>query len=482
MSARGFTIWVFAAAAAVWLLMFSGVPLGVPGEWTWPRHPAGVFAVVGLAVVAGLYVFAVDGLAQRLGPSRMAGPALIAAGFAMTVAALHAVDSAAPAAGASRSPWVLYLSGTSGYFREAFESDQSAGQFLRGYEATVAEGEYLHQGTHPPGLILAYRVLTAAVRAAPPLQSVAAGLSSTAWRDSVSVLFETSGRPADPVAAATLWWASTLTVLAHAAAAWPLWLLLRRVLDDTTAWRVAALWPLVPAGFVFLPKSDCLFPVLGLSVAVLWLRGCDGRGGAALAAGLVACGALLLSLAPGPVFAAVAVGTVVHAAVRKETRRLWRPAAFGSAGFLLPLIGFGAAGLNVPAVWIQNLRNHAAFYDHFPRTYAAWLPVNLLEGVVAASLPVVVACLGRREVRRRSRVDFVAWSVVAAWLLLWLSGKNMGEAARLWVMLTPWPLVLLGLRGGVGRGHWRVLAAAAAVAFVAVATRVDGFNLAAAGS
>jgi hypothetical protein len=32
----------------------------------------------------------------------------------------------------------------------------------------------------------------------------------------------------------------------------------------------------------------------------------------------------------------------------------------------------------------------------------------------------------------------LALSLFATWAALWLSGKNMGEAARLWCFLTPW--------------------------------------------
>ena len=34
------------------------------------------------------------------------------------------------------------------------------------------------------------------------------------------------------------------------------------------------------------------------------------------------------------------------------------------------------------------------------------------------------------------------WCLTATWLVLWLSGKNMGEAARLWLLFMPWPVWL----------------------------------------
>ena len=42
----------------------------------------------------------------------------------------------------------------------------------------------------------------------------------------------------------------------------------------------------------------------------------------------------------------------------------------------------------------------------------------------------------------RRRAAGPAWCLTAVWVLLWLSGKNMGEAARLWLILMPWPVWL----------------------------------------
>ncbi|MCA9449571.1 MAG: hypothetical protein KC931_20795, partial [Candidatus Omnitrophica bacterium] len=32
----------------------------------------------------------------------------------------------------------------------------------------------------------------------------------------------------------------------------------------------------------------------------------------------------------------------------------------------------------------------------------------------------------------------IVLTVLLTWSILWLTGKNMGEAARLWLFLTPW--------------------------------------------
>jgi len=205
--------------------------------------------------------------------------------------------------------------------------------------------------------------------------------------------------------------------------------------------------------------------------------------------------------------------------------------------------------VNLFDVWWWNYRNHAAFYSQFTRTYWKWLLVNPLEltlglGVPATVLSVLGACrlfvattntarLNRpdRPTQGTGRTDRPSWRSVFGTLLgslcqrpkqetanveppsrkpavellavplvlglLWLSGKNMGEAARLWLVVMPWPLFLTAFvwddlsssdgertphrrsRQVAGSDTWVWLSAVAlqlAVCF-ATAARIDAFNL-----
>jgi hypothetical protein len=69
--------------------------------------------------------------------------------------------------------------------------------------------------------------------------------------------------------------------------------------------------------------------------------------------------------------------------------------------------------------------------------------------------------------------------------ILWLSGKNMGEAARLWILFLPWLLLCVppletAAAGSApkGRTNWLWWAAAGlqAIACIAAATQIDGFG------
>lgn len=154
---------------------------------------------------------------------------------------------------------------------------------------------------------------------------------------------------------------------------------------------------------------------------------------------------------------------------------------FAAALFMAAVGGFGLAyDMNLLKVWWENANNHAAFYKTSPRSYWAWLIVNPVEasfalgpvvtlslaasGVVAARIikealrawrlgrrrPVDSPMTSKPEPLARQRVAAredtparngdvaaTAWAVGlgTVWCYLWLSGKNNGEAARLWVPL-----------------------------------------------
>lgn len=98
-------------------------------------------------------------------------------------------------------------------------------------------------------------------------------------------------------------------------------------------------------------------------------------------------------------------------------------------------------GCNLLEVWQWNYRNHAGFYLQYPRTYWKWLLVNPLELCLAAGLPLVLLALtSLRVVWKTPRAAAAGpfWMSLFTWALLWLTGKNMGEAARLWIFLMPW--------------------------------------------
>ena len=163
-TAIGFTLVAAGSLAVLWL---SNLPLGVPGEWEWDRIP--VVRGESLAVVLGWLLAGLVGgpyiALTLIGARRLrARPRWQVAGWlgGLTVggfAWLWAVqDSPAdPASGMAKTGWVLYNHGTEGYFEQARYVMRDVPSYLAGYEQVMAQGDVLHLGTHPPGLMLFHR-------------------------------------------------------------------------------------------------------------------------------------------------------------------------------------------------------------------------------------------------------------------------------------------------------------------------------------
>lgn len=452
-----------ATLAGVVVLWSPSIPLGVPGEWTWARFnysTPGLLWGGMLAAAAGVLLLGVawwgDRRLPRASPSETAGwlALLVLAGMVW----LSGVQSGAiEGVGQGKSPYVLYYRRTEGYFWQARFEMASVREFLHEYEVLLAERDYLHIGTHPPGLALLHRGLIRACDRFPVLVQGAEWTqpeSVTQAIDLIRVSEQSAGRILSRADAAALWWGCLLTQLAAVLTVIPLFLWLRLGASRTASWRAAVFWPLVPAIGVFLPKSDLLYPVVAMTAAWLWRYGWMRQQLAAcFAAGVTLWAGLCLSLAFLPVVALIAVqtlsdgwpggGVLDPAPLRQRIRQAAIIHLAGLAGFLAGLAVAIAAGVNLVRVWSWNFSNHALFYEHNVRTWWKWLLVNPLELTLAVGVPVVAAAkwgaLRRLAVRdwaglRRSAVP--AFFVV--WTLLWLSGKNMGEAARLWVFLMPW--------------------------------------------
>jgi hypothetical protein len=523
------------------LIWGTELPLGVPNEWTWARaEPAApvVLTFVSLALAAiGYFAFVWIG-ANRIERSRpmaragwLIGLFLAGCGWLWT-----AQESAPESYQLSKAAWVLYSPGASGYFTEARADPRPLGTFLRDYERRMSEGDVLHIGTHPPGLIVIFRGLLALCREFPRLTDFVVASEPDSVRLSLDALAETGPpgrRPLDRIDRAVLWLAGFLAQSVAALTVLPLFGLLRQSCSARASWLAAALWPTVPAVAIFLPKSDALFPFLTALILWLWLTGAErGLYLRCILAGFTLWLALCLSLAFLPIafLAAVVTGwsrwlyaggtgdrgpgtgkryaesdqsarqTVsISAAFHPSSpvpgpRSLFRSITYAALGFALPILALRLlAGINLPAVWWLNLRNHAGFYRQFTRTYWKWLLVNPIELAIAAGLPLV--CLAVYAVVRQWRAH--GWracrpavAFLATWGILWLSGKNMGEAARLWIFLIP---CLIWIAGGLFEepfrlahrtaeertplfGFWSAALTAQLIVCAALVTRVVGFQ------
>ena len=350
-----------------------------------------------------------------------------------------------------------------------------------------------------------------------------------------------------PLDRRVLWLATLLVMLSVSLVVVPLYGVVRLTHDRAAAWLTAALWPAVPAAAVFVPKSDVVYALVGMMFVWLWLLAVKRRSmGLALLAGLIAWCGLMCSLAFLPVFLfaglvtlgarSFGLGLVALDGNEEDPLTLTlspedggegtgretlearcsvpvsqlavpisqRPAPFvwlstlvrqliptiaaAAMGFIVPTLWLGWLGrVNLLVVWWLNYQNHAGFYAQYQRTYWKWLLVNPVELCLAAGVPVaLLAAMSvlRLTKERRSTLMAVAWSMLFVGGLLWLTGKNSGEAARLWIVFLPWLVWLAGPLLAEAetnskerwlRPAWIVMAIQFMVCLLTVA-RVSGFH------
>lgn len=470
MSQRFLIFIILCTLASAAALLCPSIPLGITGEWEWSRHEfiSSDIAAFDRLLLPLLGAAAFYGIAVFAQPST-SGKFRTAICYTMLLCVswvwLNCVQQAAPTGHREVKPyWVLYDPSSSGYFFEAAFKMDSTSEFLTNYEARMQEGEVLHVGTHPPGLFLLSKACLSICESWPSLVSLLNSIESDKTRQAFRLIeAEANYAPRlkeSQIAALHLLKACStaavvLTIL-------PLFLLARQWLDASTTWKVCCLWPTLPCLAIFLPKSDLLFPLTcttSLALATVSLKG-GWRFVLAVPAGIVLWLGLMLSLAHLPVVAVLAAFAALRAwSSKMKTLRNDTIAGCIVLGSIVAccLAWNYQTDCNIFNVWRLNLTNHEGFYTQFQRTWWKWLITNPLELAFAVAAPLMVlACMGAigsiqslRQPNNESSVtsDQPNFAVATTLVLvaLWLTGKNQGEAARLWCFLTPWLVLMTGI-------------------------------------
>lgn len=460
-----FSLLILSTILVVALIWLTDWPLGVPGEWTWDRISRSepwYFTAIPSMVAASIYMTFVWLAAPRVSQSSRIVTALRLGGLAIAgFAWLCVVQEGAPRANQlSKAGYVLYFRGPSGYFSQARYDISDLPEFLSNYNRLMSQGEVLHIGTHPPGLIVLLRGLINLCKDSPALTqfliqsqppSVVDAFNDIAGSASAREPFRKADR-------ATLWLAFLLVQLSVSVMVIPLYALLRRFHPQRVAWLAVSFWPVVPAVAIFLPKSDVLFAGMSVWLGWLWLEGV--RKDRRLIGRILFCGAagalfwvgLTLSLAILPIGFLLAIATFGQFREQPslESSRVTRPSLpeLGFSILIAAVVFLSLCGvvwwnwkLNLFETWRWNYLNHAAFYKLYSRTYSKWLAINPLEFAIVVGLPLVILAVkgfGAGGLLTRRPGTSLSWALVLTWGILWISGKNMGEAARLWTFLMPW--------------------------------------------
>lgn len=478
-----------ASVAALWC---TTIPLGIPGEWTWDRaaaEPDLFWNLCGGVVAASLFIGYVLFVRRRLETvfssprSRIEVAGWLIGLVAISFAWLWIVQEISPIKNRlGKSAFVLYYPSSSGYYTRARYGEPSSLELLQGYDELMREGDVLHTGTHPPGLFLIFHALIAVCEASPQLSFVLDATQPASFREACDVITTNSQRGrmprlVVPLDRRVLWLATILVMLSAVLTVIPLFGLLSRETSSANAWTCAAVWPAIPAVAVFVPKSDVLFPLIATTIVWLWLTAWDRRSlWLAFFTGLLTWCGLMCSLAFLPVLLAAGMMTIGFAwlchfrsgkmSLQNDvsgtplssigTRR-WICVVVAGLAFAIPIVVLWClTDLNMLSIWWLNYRNHAGFYRQYSRTYWIWLLVNPIELSFAAGWPITLlafitcwqmVCHLRKQDESTSKPkrEAVIASIMMVWGLLWLTGKNSGEAARLWVLFLPWMIWLAGI-------------------------------------
>ena len=351
-----------------------------------------------------------------------------------------------------------YLPGSAGYFKVARQQAvRDPWKFLADYPRWIRDQDSLHIGTHPPGLIAVQCLLIGVMERQPSLAAFLLGHMPTSVDQGFRIFAERDPQPLTRADRAALYATALLTLAACAGTVVPLYLLARVSLAAPAAWAAAALWPLVPAANLFQPVADTAYPLLSttaLAMAAWATRSHERRAGSAFtgtllafASGTVMAFGMFFTLAFLPVGLIVAFVVCLQRSVTWTSRAV-TILAIGAGFFTILLCGWAALGANPFVIGSWNLHHHARFYDEYPRTYRLWLWVNPVELAIALGLPSAVWCAIALFAPRGVPVS--VWSTLLVLVLTNLTGRNMGEVARLWMLYLP-PL-LVG--AGYGFNCW----------------------------
>jgi hypothetical protein len=462
---------------------FRWMPVGVPGEWEWNRLadwatiPWGGLAIAcsGVAAYAAMAALGLRFLTKDR--SRVSESACVLGLFLVAVGTQVIVSMGAPA-GYDLTRWaaVNYLPGSAGYFQIARQ--KAAGdpwKFLAEYPDWIRTQDVFHIGTHPPGLIAGQCLLLGTMEKNPAVAGTLLDHMPSTVEAGFRVFANPDPRPLTRAERATLYATSLLTLLACAGTVVPLYFLARAALPASAAWAAAALWPLAPCANLFQPVADTAYPLLStlaLALAVWAIRSAKGASRPdfipallAIASGMIMAIGMSFTLAFLPVGLIVAL-TIVSNVGASRRARVFLVLATG-AGFLAVLTaGWAITAANPFVIASWNLKHHAQFYVEYPRSYRVWLWVNPIETAIALGLPSVVWCVAGFLAPRR--VPMSAWSTLFVLVLINLTGRNMGEVARLWMLFMPPLLVAAG--AGMDRLAYRPAALAATIVLVGAQT------------
>jgi len=461
-----------AGAAAALSLVFMvylmlGLPVGVPGEW-WieyrTRLPS-ICPILLFALAAGAFISAAA-LLERFKRRDSRGRLSPAAGLVLLYFLFLFASARCGPEGSFEFVAPAFKWDAAGLFRLEAERIEDVGEYLRDFPQRLADyrkperyRDTVRVNNNPPGATMVFYAARRLAKASPGL----ARLSSEA-------VFGVGFEPPDEEFAGTV--LGCWMMLAAAALSLVPAIFIARGLGGGSGFLEAAVALTAGSMVLFVPAKDTLQVFLFLCMVCFFICGRRGRGWTwGLAMGVTAAAAFFFTLATAVVvlvvfLAAVWIDFEEGGRSRRRDLAFWAAAAGGLLAGFIAL--YTATGYNSIASLTACYRNHALFYEYFPRTYWKWLLFNPLEFAMLFGGPLVV--LAAFHVARGmpdespphpGAARALVLSSLLVLFLLNLSGKNASEAARLWVFFMPLlalPSAVLEARRAGGFGNLILLA------------------------
>jgi len=225
----------------------------------------------------------------------------------------------------------------------------------------------------------------------------------------------------------------------------PLYGLAREIGNRRVALLAVALYPLVPSFALWSARWDQFYPVLACTIWYMFYVGLNHNRRCLLgAAGLLLSLSTMLSFGLASLLMPLGV-TGLFWALHQPERRRWSRLALDvcmfAAGLALPWVLYQlVVGNGFIDIWRISMFYHLGL----ARGYWVWLGYHLYDFLLFLGLPIAglfIVSLSRSI--KRFRVSDGAFVLVVglSLLLLDISGVARGEVARVWLFLTPFPVI-----------------------------------------
>lgn len=467
------------------------LPFGAPSVWTWlyaPIEAPGrlLFGLIPLALAAAVVLGPGRALLGRGAPTRRQEGIALAALWLMAFASANAIVLMHPSGWAHTATLVVNPASNS-YFSTALRHRDLAA-LLRDYPRQMP-GLASHAQTQSAGPVVFSSVAARLASASPLTPALADTLLALSPGTTAEVVanicrrWEPNTSPDDVRAALCV---GLLMIGVGSLAVVPIYLL-GKWLDAPGAGLFAALsFALLPAFTSFSASVDQMYPlVTAASLCAVW-RGVLAMGGPKPRQGLLWLGLAGVALGTalffnmGLIVAVALCGMLAILAARAQrlpARLIVSGAAsLGACVLLAPLLLYVVWGYDLWAVFLTSNRLRDALYYN-ARPYSISLASNLVDFFAFCGLPVLSLWLWQARRTARAEPRSMAMALLAAFmvtlLLLDASGRVRGEAARMWMFLTPPVLVGAGV---MWLATWRASRPAAALLLVLQVAQATAFQ------